>query len=44
MDTLKHVDRKRRSPRVVEWELPENRLAANGDDRDNLMLGLAESW
>ena len=40
-DALKLVARKLQSSLVVEGELPEDGLAAYGDDGDDLMLALA---
>ena len=40
-DALKLVAKKLQSSLAVEGELPEDRLAAYGDDGDDLMLALA---
>ena len=40
-DALKLVGRKLQSSLAVEWELPEDGLAAYGDDGDDIMMALA---
>ena len=40
-DALKLVAKKLQSSLTVKGELPEDRLAAYGDDGENLMLALA---